>query len=90
MHETNIESEKDQYLLGKRFINLMKTVLLLGVDRLCRDTEFMLGRNPGLYWRICWGIVTPFLMIAILFYTFVTYKPLTYRNYVYPSTAYGG
>lgn len=59
------------------------------MNRLCRDTEFMSGRNPGLYWRLCWGILTPTVMITILLYTFVTYKPLTYRGYIYPDTAYG-
>lgn len=49
----------------------------------------MSGRNPGLYWRLCWGIITPAVMITILLYTFVTYKPLTYRGYIYPDTAYG-
>lgn len=62
---------------------------IAGVNRLCRDTEFMSGRNPGLYWRMCWGIITPAVMITILLYTFITYKPLTYRGYIYPDTAYG-
>lgn len=61
----------------------------LGVNRLCRDTEFMIGRNPGLYWRVCWGIITPIAMIIILLYTFVSFTPLTYRNHVYPDQYYG-
>lgn len=64
-------------------------LVLSGVNRLCRDTEFMSGRNPGLYWRLCWGVLTPAVMITILLYTFATYKPLTYRGYIYPDTAYG-
>lgn len=60
-----------------------------GVNRICQDTMFMTGRNPGLYWRICWGIVTPLLMIAILLYTFLTYEPLTYKDSLYPDSAYG-
>lgn len=62
---------------------------IYGVDRFCRDTEFMSGRNPGLYWRICWGILTPSLMVVIFFYTFVTYTPLTYKQYSYPEAATG-
>lgn len=60
-----------------------------GVDRLCRDAEFMIGRNPSKYWRTCWGILTPIMMIFILLYTLVSFKPLTYKNQFYPSTAYG-
>lgn len=62
---------------------------IYGVNRLCRDVEFMLGRRTGLYWRICWGVVTPMLMIAILIYTIVTYEPLTYKGTAYPNAAYG-
>lgn len=62
---------------------------IYGVDRLCKDIEFMIGRNPGIYWRLCWGIITPILMISILIYTIVSYEPLTYKNIFYPNTAYG-
>lgn len=62
---------------------------IYGVNRLCRDTEFMIGQNPGWYWRICWGFITPGVMITILLYTFISFRPLTYRDYVYPDTAYG-
>lgn len=62
---------------------------IYGVNRLCKDIEFMIGRNPGIYWRLCWGIITPILMISILIYTIVSYEPLTYKNILYPNSAYG-
>lgn len=62
---------------------------MLGVNRICQDTVFMTGRNPGLYFRICWGFLTPLLMIAILLYTFATYEPLKYKDNLYPDSAYG-
>lgn len=49
----------------------------------------MIGRNPGFYWRTCWGILTPLFMVFILLYTLISYKPLTYKGQYYPSTAYG-
>jgi len=42
-----------------------------------------------MYWRICWGLVTPVLMIAILLYALVTMKPETYNNEPFPTGAYG-
>lgn len=63
--------------------------MISGVNRICQDTEFMTGRNPGLYWRICWGFLTPLLMIAILLYTFTTYEPIKYKDNYYPNSAYG-
>lgn len=60
-----------------------------GVDRLCKDTEFMLGHRPNLYWRLCWRWITPLLMFVILIYNLVTLEPLMYKQYVYPTVAYG-
>ncbi|KAL5286670.1 hypothetical protein ACFFRR_007967 [Megaselia abdita] len=61
---------------------------IYGTKRLCKDTEFMIGLKVGVYWRICWSIVTPLIMTAILVYTFVSYEPLTYKDIVYPNWAY--
>lgn len=49
----------------------------------------MLGRKTGLYWRICWGIVTPILLIIIVLYKFITLKPLEYKEVAYPDAAIG-
>uniref|UniRef100_A0A182JYU5 Transporter n=1 Tax=Anopheles christyi TaxID=43041 RepID=A0A182JYU5_9DIPT len=59
-----------------------------GVDRLCKDTEFMLGHRPNLYWRLCWRWITPLLMFVILIYNLATLEPLMYKQYVYPTIAY--
>uniref|UniRef100_A0A182PFK5 Transporter n=1 Tax=Anopheles epiroticus TaxID=199890 RepID=A0A182PFK5_9DIPT len=59
-----------------------------GVDRLCKDTEFMLGHRPNLYWRLCWRWITPLLMFVILIYNLITLEPLMYKQYVYPTIAY--
>ncbi|XP_033172886.1 sodium-dependent nutrient amino acid transporter 1 isoform X1 [Drosophila mauritiana] len=61
---------------------------IYGTDRLCKDIEFMLGRKVGLYWRLCWSIITPLIMTVILIYFYATYQPLTYNNIVYPNWAY--
>ncbi|KAL9921351.1 sodium-dependent nutrient amino acid transporter 1-like isoform X2 [Glossina fuscipes] len=59
-----------------------------GVDRLCKDAEFMMGRKVGLYWRWCWSVITPLIMTIILIYFLSTYTPLTYNNVSYPNWAY--
>lgn len=63
---------------------------IYGVNRLCKDAEFMLkGRKVGLYWRWCWAVVTPLIMTLILVYFLVTYEVLTYNNAIFPTWAYG-
>ncbi|XP_017007143.2 sodium-dependent nutrient amino acid transporter 1 isoform X2 [Drosophila takahashii] len=61
---------------------------IYGTDRLCKDIEFMLNRKVGLYWRLCWSIITPLIMTVILIYFYATYEPLTYNNIIYPNWAY--
>ncbi|XP_065073599.1 sodium-dependent nutrient amino acid transporter 1 isoform X2 [Ochlerotatus camptorhynchus] len=90
-----------QYILtlvdhfGASFIALVLAIAELitigwiyGVDRFCKDVEFMLGIRPNLYWRLCWKWITPLLMSVILVYNLVTLEPLTYQGYVYPTIAY--
>ncbi|XP_059607918.1 sodium-dependent nutrient amino acid transporter 1-like [Phlebotomus argentipes] len=66
----------------------MAIAWIYGVKRFCRDVEFMLQKPIGLYWRICWGFITPTMMIIILIYTIVKLQPLTYRDQPYPTSAY--
>uniref|UniRef100_A0A2M4A971 Sodium-dependent nutrient amino acid transporter 1 n=2 Tax=Anopheles triannulatus TaxID=58253 RepID=A0A2M4A971_9DIPT len=47
---------------------------IYGVNRVCKDIEFMLGIRTGLFWRICWGIVTPVMIIIILIISFVYFE----------------
>lgn len=69
------------------FIEVVAVCWVYGVNRLCRDIEFMINHKPGLYWRLCWGVFTPLLMIIILAYTFISYTPLTYKGLPYPEWA---
>ncbi|KAJ6647379.1 Sodium-dependent nutrient amino acid transporter 1 [Pseudolycoriella hygida] len=61
---------------------------IYGVNRLCLDIELMLGIKTGWYWRICWAVVTPALLIAIFVYNLVSYEPITYKGHEYPHVAY--
>lgn len=65
-------------------VELLTVSWIYGVDHLCRDIEFMLGRKTGLYWRICWGFITPAMMIGILSYFIYSWKLLTHQDQEYP------
>lgn len=58
-----------------------------GVRRVCKNASLMMDKNPGWYWRCCWGVITPIVMLIILIYTFVSYVPLTYKDIPYPAWA---
>lgn len=59
-----------------------------GIKRFCEDIQFMTGQITGIYWRICWGIVAPGLMLSVLIYTLIEFKPLTYKDVEYPYQAH--
>ncbi|XP_075166196.1 sodium-dependent nutrient amino acid transporter 1 [Haematobia irritans] len=68
---------------------LIAVAWMYGVKRLCQDIEFMLGVKTGLYWRVCWALITPGLMFGVLLYTLITLEPLTYNGVGYPDKIYG-
>ncbi|XP_029037394.2 sodium-dependent nutrient amino acid transporter 1-like [Osmia bicornis bicornis] len=59
-----------------------------GIENLLDDIEFMLNRKMSCYWRICWFIVTPLILICIFFYTVATLSPLTYGDKLLPVWAH--
>ncbi|EDW60494.1 sodium-dependent nutrient amino acid transporter 1 [Drosophila virilis] len=80
---------------GATFVALVLAIFELvaigwvyGVKRVCRDAEFMLGIKTSIYYRICWAVITPLLMFAILVYMLALYEPLKYKDYTYQSGVY--
>ncbi|XP_062556020.1 sodium-dependent nutrient amino acid transporter 1-like isoform X1 [Armigeres subalbatus] len=49
---------------------------IYGVDRICRDIQFMLNIETGKFWRICWGFLTPLVVAVILIGCLVDHKPV--------------
>ncbi|XP_054009977.1 sodium-dependent nutrient amino acid transporter 1-like isoform X1 [Hylaeus anthracinus] len=61
---------------------------LYGIENLLNDVEFMLERKTTSYWRICWFLVTPLILITIFIYTVATLSPLTYGTKGFPTSAH--
>ncbi|XP_043514894.1 sodium-dependent nutrient amino acid transporter 1-like isoform X1 [Frieseomelitta varia] len=59
-----------------------------GIENFLDDIEFMLDRKTSSFWRICWFLITPLILITIFFYTVATLSPLTYGDKTYPATAH--
>lgn len=66
---------------------LVAVAWIYGVKRFCDDIYFMSGQKTGYYWRICWGILSPVMMIGVLVYFLVDLKELTYKGVKYPNSA---
>ncbi|XP_060521730.1 sodium-dependent nutrient amino acid transporter 1-like [Cylas formicarius] len=73
-------------------LEVTAVVYLYGLDNFCTDIEFMSKSKVGPYWRICWGLITPVLLIVIFVYFVATLQPLKYGDgLLYPTslTAFG-
>ncbi|XP_054749060.2 sodium- and chloride-dependent GABA transporter ine-like isoform X1 [Lytechinus pictus] len=60
-----------------------------GGNRLAKNIEAMTGSYPNIYFRACWLVISPVLILAILIFTIVDYEPVTYGNYIYPAWCQG-
>uniref|UniRef100_A0A1I8PI57 Transporter n=1 Tax=Stomoxys calcitrans TaxID=35570 RepID=A0A1I8PI57_STOCA len=67
---------------------LISAAWIYGVKNICRDIKFMLNVNTSIYYRICWSIITPIFVTAILIYMLVEYEPLQYNGVPYPDELY--
>ncbi|KAL4712294.1 hypothetical protein ACJJTC_004056 [Scirpophaga incertulas] len=67
---------------------------IYGLENICLDIEYMLGIKTSFYWRICWAILTPFIMVSVFIYALANTKDLVYGGdgadggYIYPDSAY--
>lgn len=48
------------------FVEAAGVFWFYGVDRFSADVEMMLGKKPGLFWRICWTYISPVFLLVIL------------------------
>lgn len=69
------------------FFEVVAIAWFYGVGRLSRNIKQMTGRYPSLYFRFCWLIASPALLLALWVASLVDYTPPSYRHYQYPAWA---
>ncbi|KAF2369074.1 Sodium:neurotransmitter symporter [Trinorchestia longiramus] len=60
-----------------------------GINNFCKDIEFMLNRKTGYYWKFCWAVFIPLVLIGVFLYTVATAKPLQHGSYTFGPNAIG-
>lgn len=60
---------------------------IYGLQNFCDDVEFMTNKRVTTYWRLCWTIFTPVLMLIIFIYSMATLEPIKYSGLKYPDVA---
>ncbi|XP_018398128.1 PREDICTED: sodium-dependent nutrient amino acid transporter 1-like [Cyphomyrmex costatus] len=59
-----------------------------GLSNFLNDIEFMLKKRLSMFWRICWSILTPGILLVIFFYTLANLELLKYNKKFYPYSVY--
>jgi solute carrier family 6 amino acid transporter-like protein 5/7/9/14 len=60
-----------------------------GVKQFRKDIELMIGKRytsmkTFWYWISTWAVIAPILLIGLIIFSWVQYKPLKHGNYIYP------
>ncbi|KAK7082302.1 hypothetical protein SK128_004895 [Halocaridina rubra] len=78
-------------LMYLAFFEVVSIVWVYGAGRLARNVQAMTGRLPSLYFRGCWYITAPVLIMAIWIFSIVDHERPTYNKgeYNYPDWAIG-
>ncbi|XP_013390653.1 sodium- and chloride-dependent glycine transporter 1-like [Lingula anatina] len=69
------------------FVSLFECAILqwvYGWSRFSEDVKIMLGKKPGIYFRITWCCLSPLLMLAVIVFKFIQLKPYMYHGYTFP------
>ncbi|XP_061377371.1 sodium-dependent nutrient amino acid transporter 1-like [Danaus plexippus] len=61
---------------------------IYGLENVCLDIEFMLNIKTSIYWRFCWGFITPAMMVVVFVYALMSFDSLEFAGYTYPLAGY--
>ncbi|KAJ7991968.1 hypothetical protein DPEC_G00289350 [Dallia pectoralis] len=67
-------------LLIIAFFEIIAVVYIYGIRRFSDDLEFMTGRRPNIFWKVCWLVISP-LMLFVVLVAYVSVQAQTHPNY---------
>ncbi|XP_038164974.1 inactive sodium-dependent neutral amino acid transporter B(0)AT3 [Cyprinodon tularosa] len=62
------------------FFEIVGVIYIHGMKRFSEDIEFMTGRKPNIYWKACWMVISP-IMLLVVFVSYVVIQAQTYPTY---------
>ncbi|XP_074641090.1 sodium- and chloride-dependent GABA transporter ine-like [Tubulanus polymorphus] len=75
-------------LMYLAFFEVVAITWVYGANKLARNVKEMTGREPQLFFKVCWYFFSPALILAIWIFGWVQYKMVTYGKgdwYTYPT-----
>ncbi|XP_042277230.1 sodium- and chloride-dependent GABA transporter ine isoform X2 [Thunnus albacares] len=66
------------------FFEVVAVCWIFGVPRISFMIERMQGKSANIYFRVCWLLLCPMLVLCILTSSIIQYTPAQYGKYKYP------
>ncbi|XP_039627782.1 sodium- and chloride-dependent GABA transporter 1 isoform X2 [Polypterus senegalus] len=75
-------------LMFLAFFEVTAVCWIFGVSRLSHIVNKMLGAPPNIFFKVCWAVISPLLVMTILISSIIQYSPARYgKDYTYPAWA---
>ncbi|KAK0138111.1 Sodium-dependent serotonin transporter [Merluccius polli] len=71
-------------IIAVGFLEAIAVSWFYGINRFSNDIQAMLGSAPGIFWKVCWVIISPAFLAYIIVSSLVKAPPLTLFDYKYP------
>ncbi|XP_051891270.1 sodium- and chloride-dependent GABA transporter ine isoform X2 [Pristis pectinata] len=71
------------------FFEVLAVFWFYGVSRLSQNITEMLGKPPNIYFRVCWLVLSPVLILILAVFVVLNFEPVRYGTYNYPKWAQG-
>nr|XP_046243354.1 sodium- and chloride-dependent GABA transporter ine [Scatophagus argus] len=71
-------------LMFLAFFEVIAVCWIFGVSRISSMITRMQGKKPNIYFRLCWLLLCPMLVLCILISSIAQYTPARYGKYTYP------
>ncbi|XP_070185337.1 sodium- and chloride-dependent glycine transporter 1-like [Littorina saxatilis] len=62
-------------MLTVGLLELLVICILYGYNNFAEDIRCMVGRTPFLYFRVCWQVVSPVLLVAVIIFKAFQFEP---------------
>ncbi|XP_029365793.1 solute carrier family 6 member 4b [Echeneis naucrates] len=71
-------------IIAVGFLEAIAVSWFYGIKRFSNDVQAMLGKAPGLFWKVCWVAISPAFLAYIIVSSLLKAPPLTLFEYKYP------
>jgi len=67
---------------------MVMVMWVYGVQNFCDDLEYMLGFSPGWYFKVCWAVLSPLILLLIFLSSCAEWELPAYGAISYPGWAH--